>query len=554
MISNKLPHNFLAEQAVLSILINYPKSLGQVETILSQDLFYIKEHQIIYLALMQLHEKTALINFTTLVTYLQDNNILQKKKTIKILVSLIKKREPLIYLKSYLALLNEKFLRRRLIKLGETLIEAGYITQPSIGEVITKIEQEMISFTQQQALDTFEPSANILMETLKEIQFTRQTKISDGYLSTFHDLDSILQGFHPTDLIVLAGRPAMGKTALALNFTKNIVEYYKKPVIFFSLEMSKKQLIYRLLSMESYVDSNRLKLGRITKTEWLRVLSSAKYLSELPLFIEDNPNLTLLDIKNKIKQILLTYQKIALIVIDYLQLIKLNFKLNNRVQEISYITRTLKSFAKEFDLPILTLSQLSRNVESRVNKRPVLSDLRESGCITPILNGFSWTGYGLQKMNFQKIQKFQGKKPTFSINKKLSISANHRILFSMGWTRLKEITYEQQAIFVEGGGKCQLQTFLPNRNSIFYTDLKSLYDYTIPYLHNYFLNNQIYHNSIEQDSDVVLLIYRDAYYKSTKNQNNTISDTELIIAKHRNGPVGFIELVFDAGINKFFSN
>jgi replicative DNA helicase len=260
-----------------------------------------------------------------------------------------------------------------------------------------------------------------------------------GLASGFYDLDSLTQGFQKADLIILAGRPSMGKTAFVLNITENILKNYKLPVIFFSLEMSKEQLIYRLLSNETGISQTRLKLGNLYKEDWHKLKNSIQDYSRLPFFIDDQAEITTQDIRAKIKKILFEQNKIGLIVIDYLQLLlTLKIKSENRVQELSQITRSLKSIAKEFQTPIIALSQLSRNVENRINKRPVLSDLRESG-------------------------------------------------------------------------------------------------------------------SIEQDADLVLMLYRENYYNLTIEKNEKITSAELIIAKHRNGPLGTAQLSFQVDPTKFFN-
>ena len=252
--------------------------------------------------------------------------------------------------------------------------------------------------------------------------------------SGFYDLDSLTQGFQKSDLIIVAGRPLMGKTAFCLNIAITVLKNYKCPVLFFSLEMSKEQLIYRLLANEIEITNARLKTGQLDENDWANLNKVIKILSSLPLFIDDTPNLSIPDIRSKVKKIIFEQNNIGLIIIDYLQLME-NHKSqsDNRVQELSQITRALKTISREFKVPIITLSQLSRNVENRLNKRPILSDLRESG-------------------------------------------------------------------------------------------------------------------SIEQDADLVLMLYRDSYY----NENTVEMDlAELIIAKHRNGPIGTIKLKFEAKFTKF---
>jgi replicative DNA helicase len=260
-----------------------------------------------------------------------------------------------------------------------------------------------------------------------------------GLASGFYDLDSLTQGFQKSDLIILAGRPSMGKTAFVLNITENILKNYKLPIIFFSLEMSKEQIMYRLLSNETGISQTRLKLGNLYKEDWNKLKKSIQLYSKLPFFINDEPNITIYDLRSKIKKIIFEQTNIGLIVIDYLQLL-LNSKIKteNRVQELSQITRSLKAIAKEFQTPIIALSQLSRNVENRINKRPILSDLRESG-------------------------------------------------------------------------------------------------------------------SIEQDGDLVLMLYRENYYNSTTEKFEKLVPAELIVAKHRNGPLGVVKLSFQTDPTKFFN-
>ena len=263
-----------------------------------------------------------------------------------------------------------------------------------------------------------------------------------GLSSGFYDLDALTQGFQKSDLIIVAGRPSMGKTALCLNFAINILKSTKLPVLFFSLEMSKEQLAYRILSCETNINNFRLKSGNLQTDEWVKLNNNMQRLSTLPLFIDDTPNPSIAVIRSKIKSILFEQNQIALIVIDYLQLMSQfqgNSKIESRVQELSQITRSLKIMAREFNVPIIALSQLSRNVETRVNKRPILSDLRESG-------------------------------------------------------------------------------------------------------------------SIEQDADLVMMLYRENYYNLQSKQDINPKDiTELIIVKQRNGPLGVIDLEFDSKYAKFLN-
>jgi replicative DNA helicase len=203
-----------------------------------------------------------------------------------------------------------------------------------------------------------------------------------GLTSGFYDLDSMTQGFQKSDLIIIAGRPSIGKTAFGLTITMNTIKESKLPVVFFSLEMSKEQVIYRLLAMESDIDQMQLRSGKLFKEDWSKLNKIMQVIAKLPLFIDDTSQLSITDIKSKLKTIFFEQKQIGLVIIDYLQLMSNDqFQTENRVQELAKITRSLKIIAREFNVPIIALSQLSRNVENRVDQKPILSDLRESGSI-----------------------------------------------------------------------------------------------------------------------------------------------------------------------------
>nr|WAJ57586.1 replication helicase subunit [Actinocyclus sp. (in: diatoms)] len=435
-IENCLPHNFLAEKFILSSLLISTEAIDIALNNLTVQTFYFKNHQEIYKAIIIIYEKTKTIDLITLSTFLNDNGLLEEIGGIKVLTELILEVPSLEYLEEYIRLLQDKFIRRTLIKLGYGIVNSSYITNIPLENIFNELETQIFTLKNQtqdkESLNSIDIFSNVFFELKKKTLNPSLIGISSG----FYDLDSMTQGFQKSDLIIIAGRPSMGKTAFSLNIAINIVKKQKLPVLFFSLEMSKQQLIYRLLSNETNISNIRLRSGNIRKKDWLKLSNTIKTFSCLPLFIDDNATLSITDIRLKIKKLIFEETKIGLIVIDYLQLMQnSNFSSNNRVQELSQITRSLKTIAREFNIPIIALSQLSRNVETRLNKRPVLSDLRESG-------------------------------------------------------------------------------------------------------------------SIEQDADLVLMLYRDNYY----NQNTSQTDfTELIVAKHRNGPVGTIKLKFDPIYTKFSS-
>ncbi len=436
-----LPHNFLAEKIVLSSLLVNSETIEFTIQHLTVETFYFKNHQELYKAILVLYEKNKLIDIITLTTFLQDNGLLDKIGGLKIITQLINQIPNLVYLEEYIKLLQDKFLRRTLPRLGYQIINSSYITNISLESLLNDIEEQLFNITNNRENTNLLSSAELLSKVFLDLKQKSVEIVLPGLKSGFDNLDLLTQGFQKSDLIIVAGRPSMGKTALCLNIAIGICKNHKLPIIFFSLEMSKEQLMYRLLSNETEISNTALRSGNINKADWNKLSSVIKNLSTLPIFIDDTPNISIQNIRLKIKKILFEQTKIGLIVIDYLQLMQLSTSKNeNRVQELSQITRALKTIAREFNIPIIALSQLSRNVENRTDKRPMLSDLRESG-------------------------------------------------------------------------------------------------------------------SIEQDADLVLMLYRESYYKKQQSNLNelNVDSAELIIAKHRNGPTGTVYLKFDAKYTRFSS-
>ena len=430
-----LPHNFLAEKIILSSLLINLEAVELVLRSVKKEAFYFKNHQELYKTIIEMYKKKIPVDIITLHSFLKDNGLLEKIGGTKILIELINYVPNLLYLEEYISLLNDKFLRRSLIKLGYKLINSAYVTNLPLETILNSLELEVFNLTNQIKTQKVYTNAELLSNVFLDLKQKSLNPALAGLTSGFYELDSFTQGFQKSDLIIIAGRPSMGKTALALNIGLNVIKALTLPVVFFSLEMSKEQLIYRLITTETNISNMRLKTGNLYKEDWLKLNKTIQNLSSLPLFIDDTPNPTIQDIKMKIKKVIFEQNKIGLIIIDYLQLMQnTKFKTETRSQELSQITRSLKNIAREFQVPIIALSQLSRSVENRTNKRPILSDLRESG-------------------------------------------------------------------------------------------------------------------SIEQDADVVLMLYRESYYNS--NPINTDNSIQLIIAKQRNGPVGTIDLQFDPKIMRF---
>nr|QYB18845.1 DNA-replication helicase subunit [Climaconeis sp.] len=419
-----LPHNFLAEKITLNCLLINSEAVEITLETLPIEAFYFKNHQEIYKAIIFMHKNRISIDILTLFTFLQDNGLLQKIGGVNVLTDLISQIPNLIYLEEYLVLLSEKFIRRSLIRLGYEIINSSYITNIPLENILNEVENKLFNLTNNFKTQELFSSGELLSNIFFELKKKSLSPGLSGLSSGFSNLDLLTQGFQKSDLIIIAGRPSLGKTALGLTISLNVIRNSKLPVLFFSLEMSKEQIIYRLLNMETNISQLRLKSGKLHQSDWIKLNKMIKILSKLPFFIDDTFNLSIQIIRSKIKNLLFEQNQIGLIIIDYLQLIQnSNLKTDNRAQELSHITRALKIIAREFSVPIIALSQLSRNIENRMDKKPRLSDLRESGSIEQdadiVLMLYNHELNGKKKLNNQLIELILAKHrngPTGNIN------------------------------------------------------------------------------------------------------------------------------------------
>lgn len=382
VVKDSLPHNFLAEKMLLSCLLWNPEALEMTCQNLVIEAFYFKNHQEFYRALLEMRDRQLPIDLVTVTVFLQDNGQLSKIGGMKVLLSLGNQSLTFSYLPEYIRIVKEKFLKRCLIKFGYKIVNSGYVTNTSFETSLIKIEKELGQLINEIPTTPTVTTAELLNQLFSDLKNKFLNPQLPGIPSGFSKLDELTQGFQKSDLVIIAGRPSMGKTALSLNIALNCIKLSRLPVLFCSLEMSKEQILYRLLSSESGINQMKLKSGKLSSNDWIKLNKVIRILSKLPFFMDDTSNLSIPEIRSKIKMILLEQNQIGLIIIDYLQLLEgLNSKSFNRVQELSKITRDLKGLAREFNIPILALSQLSRNADSRIDQRPILSDLRESGSI-----------------------------------------------------------------------------------------------------------------------------------------------------------------------------
>ncbi len=427
------PQNIQAEEAVLGGILLDPDAIGRIADLIKPEAFYINAHQEIYRTALMLHTQGKPTDLTSMSAWLADNGSLEKIGGNNKLVELVENVSSTASIEQVANLISDKFIRRQLIRSGNDVVKLGFDQTQETNEVLDKAEQKIFEISQEKPTKGLTQAAEILTTTFNEIEARSLGKEELGVKTLFYDLDEMTQGFQRSDLIIVAGRPSMGKTSMVLNIARNVAQSQDLPVCVFSLEMSKEQLTYRLLSLEIGIESGRLKTGRLSPEQWPALGEGINTLSQIPVFIDDKPNLSVLEMRSLCRRLMAEQKKkLGLIVIDYLQLME-GTTPDNRVQELSRITRGLKGMARELNVPVIALSQLSRGVESRTSKRPMLSDLRESG-------------------------------------------------------------------------------------------------------------------SIEQDADLVLMIYRDEYY-NPETEDKGIA--EIIVTKHRNGPIGTVKLLFEPQFTRF---
>ena len=433
--SSLLPFSLEAEQAVLGAVLADAQCLMRVlDLIRNRDFFNKKAHQLIYEGFLRLSEKSDNIDLVTVSEHLKNKNELEEVGGRSYLAELTSAAPVSANAEYYAKIVKEKFTLRSMILAGNRIVELGHHTDEDTEILVDKAEQIIFELAQNKARESLVHIENVLTTSWEQLEERAANKNSLTGLNTgFYDLNSFTSGLQKSDLIILAARPSMGKTALALNIAENVALLNRAPVAIFSLEMGKEQLVQRLLCSRAEIDSSRVRTGQLRDDDWAKLGSAMGELGEAPIFIDDSAGVTVMELRGKCRRLKAQHGDLGLVIIDYLQLIEGRSNNDNRVNQMGEISRGLKLLARELNVPIIALSQLSRAVESRQDKRPMLSDLRDSG-------------------------------------------------------------------------------------------------------------------AIEQDADIVLMIYRDEYY-NPETEKAGIAD--LIIAKQRSGPVGSLELVFQSNITKF---
>ncbi len=375
------PHSVESEQSILgSIILDKEAIITVAETIQPMD-FYKAAHKIIYESILKLNSNNEPIDLITLIEELRKEGHLDSIGGISYLTSLSTIVPTTSNVKYYANIVKEKSVMRQLIKASNEIINLGYDASTDVQEILDKAEKNIFDISQEKSGDDIQPINVVLQDTFEMIEklCTDKSEVT-GITTGFADLNKKINGLQRTDLILLAARPAMGKTAFSLNLVQNAALKGDASVAVFSLEMSKEQLVQRMLSAQSNVELSKIKTGNLGESDWPRIIDGMAVLSEANIFIDDTPGIKISEIRSKCRRLKIE-KGLDLILIDYLQLMDGEGKNENRQQEIAKISRSLKILAKELDCPVVALSQLSRSPELRKDHRPILSDLRESGSI-----------------------------------------------------------------------------------------------------------------------------------------------------------------------------
>ena len=379
----KLPPQAIdLEEVVLGAMMIDKKGVDEVIDILTPEAFYKESHQLIFQAIFSLFQKSEPIDLLTVSNQLKKDNNHERIGGDFYLISLTQKVSSSAHIEFHARIILQKFIQRSLIKISNEIITDSYDETKDVFDLLDNAESKLYDVTQGNIKKSSESAQSLVIQAKNKIESVSNKEGLSGVSSGFSKIDKLTAGWQQSDLVIIAARPGMGKTALSLSMASNIAIINKIPLAFFSLEMSSIQLITRMISSETGLDANKLRTGKLEKHEWEQLNVRVKNLENAPLYIDDTPSLSIFDLRAKARR-LVSQKDVKIIIVDYLQLMTTgaNIKTGNREQEISTISRNLKALAKELNIPVIALSQLSRMVEGRTSKRPLLSDLRESGAI-----------------------------------------------------------------------------------------------------------------------------------------------------------------------------
>ncbi len=589
------PNNLEAEMALLGSVLVDKEMMATVIDIVQPADFWAPLHETIFLALFALYERGQPLDKVALAEELKNQGMLDKVGGMAYLNSLMDTVPTAASAEYYARIVREKASLRGLIHAGTQVTKLGFDSEDDVPGALDRAEQVVYEVGNRSEHNAFATVPSLLFNVFQELERRHEQKGDrTGVTAGFRDIDDYTAGWQPGNLIIVAARPAMGKTSLALNMAVAAAKDEKKPVAVFSLEMTKQELVERLLSSEARLDASKLRRGAIADRDWEKIGHAMGVLHELPIYLDDGGAVTVTEIRSRLRR-LKSAHGLSAVFIDYLQLVRppALARQVNRNEELSDICRTLKATAKDLGVPIIALAQLNRAVETRADKRPMLSDLRD--CLTAdalVTNADTGERVSIGEIvrdslrfnvwavdeRLQLVRKpitdawKVAEKPVFRVTtqsgRTLRCSAGHRFLTASGWMELRDLESGRAiaaprpeilsgASFVRrsagnSAGTATLERATAAQADILWDPIvaivaegfEAVYDITVGELHNFCVNDLVTHNSgaIEQEADIVTFLYRDVYYNKETSQEPDV--TELIIAKHRNGRVGTIKLRF----------
>lgn len=375
------PHNREAEEAVLGAVLINAEVYYDVAQVLQPDDFYIVRNRWIWDAFAHLHDQRLPIDYLTVCNELEERSQLAEAGGPAYITALLNQTPTSLHAEAYAKIVAEQAVRRRMLAAANELARQAYNQEQTVDTIIDEAEKSIFGLSERRARRDVQPIQQVLSEYYDRVdQLSQRDEEIFGVPTGLADLDKLLGGLQKSDLLIIAGRPGMGKTGFMLSVAKNAAQKHRKHVAMFSLEMSAEQLVQRLIAQETGLDTQKLRTGKLSDNEWPVFTHAIEVLSDTNIWLDDTPGLTPMQLRTKCRRLHLEYN-LDLVIVDYLQLMSGDTRNDNRVQEVSYISRNLKTLARELNVPVLAAAQLSRAVEQRADKRPVLSDLRESGSL-----------------------------------------------------------------------------------------------------------------------------------------------------------------------------
>lgn len=381
LIKRVLPHSVEAEQSVIGAMLMDREAIISASEIVTGADFYQHQYGVMFEAMVELFNEGKPVDLVTLQNRLKEKDVPPEVSSLEFVRDIMTTVPTSANVKSYAGIVREKAVLRRLIKINEEIANTCYAGKDKLDDILAHTEKSVFDLLQSKGSGDFVPIRQVALNVLDKIETASKNQGNvTGIPSGFHDLDFRTSGFQPSDFVLIAARPSMGKTAFVLNVVDHIAVRKNMPCMVFSLEMSKEQLVNRMLSMESRVDSQKLRTGTLSDSDWDAVVEGIGTIGNSKLIIDDTPGISIMELRSKCRKVKLEYG-LSIVIIDYLQLMSGSGKSDSRQQEISEISRSLKAIAREMEAPVIALSQLSRACEARSDHRPMLSDLRESGAI-----------------------------------------------------------------------------------------------------------------------------------------------------------------------------